>query len=852
MNFSRAISVAYSELKKPLTNRLDWVLMISVLVLIIYIGFLLISIFNSQMALRQSNLNTFKLDIDKRAAGTGYYFSERKYDAQNLLGSREILAYFTNKSLGMTEAYGLKVNLFLIQELFKKTLNEKSIHGEHIYDRIAFIDSSGKPLADVVEEMTHPVVEDQWDKYLEPHTIEPIMMLEDHDQHRHIILTQPYYYKNNYAGQLVIWIAAQPLFNYLVDFSKLSSTLDIRIVDRNNLSINPKSVAIISSLFKVDVAGIPEEGYRFFQIIGKDDATSEVVGIKASIKNTPFKIVAFIPTDDIYGYSNPWQLVIITGSLALIILLGGGVMIRVRTQNLVLKTRFDEATRQGGLLEHKNIQLEKEIDLRKEIEQELRSKQAEVEQQKDALQKAMEKTYTLAYHDALTGLPNRDLFLDRICHAQAVAKRDGSQFALFFLDLDRFKEVNDTLGHNSGDLLLKGIADRLKACVRESDTVARLGGDEFVLLLNSIKGSREVEIIAQKILKSLDSQFNIAGHEVFTSTSIGIALYHDDGQDAVTLLKQADMAMYIAKEKGRNNYQFFSHKLDEAALKRRDLEKNLRQAIQNEEFFLVYQPQVNALTGKIIGLEALLRWAHPEKGTIYPSEFITLAEETGLILPLGHWIIRAACTQMASWHAAGLSGFRVAVNVSGRQFHQAGFIEMLDSVLAEIKLSPDCLELELTESILMKNAKENIQTLFEIKKRGVKIAIDDFGTGYSSLSYLKNFPIDLVKIDKSFVNDINVNSNDATIVQAIIAMTHSLGIDVLAEGIETKGQCDSLISRNCTKMQGYYFYRPKTAEEITSLLQQGFSTNHINPLPSAQTVPKSRGSELQIMLVRNR
>lgn len=812
---------------------LNWVIMIGVLVLISYIGFLLVSIFNSQLALRQSNLSTFKLDIEKRAANTSYYLAERKYDAQRLLTSKELFAYYTNKALGMSEAYGLKLNLFLIQDLFKKTLDEKSIHGKKIYDRIAFIDNSGKILVDTgqpTDLMTNSE-EERWSHYLRPDAaIEPVMVIEAYGQHNSIIITQPYYFKNNYAGLLVIWIAVQPLFDYLVGFSNLSPTLDISIIDENSLSIKPKNTVSISSQL-TSATNIPLGDYRFFQLPGKDGVISEVAGIKVPIKNTPFLLLTVISIDDLYGHTNPWELLIITGSLALVFLIGGGLLFRIKTQNLILRARFDETARQSGLLEQKNIQLENEIELRKEIERELLFNQSEIEKQKNQLQKAMEKTHYLAYHDTLTGLPNRDLLMDRLHQAQIIAKREDSQFALFFLDLDRFKDVNDTLGHSSGDLLLKNVASRLKACVRESDTVARLGGDEFVILLNSIKSFWEAEMIAQKILRSLDSQFDIAGHEIFTSTSIGIALHSEDHQDPMSLLKQADMAMYLAKEKGRNNYQFFSQELNEAALRRRELETSLRQAIQNEEFFLVYQPQINSLTGKVIGLEALLRWAHPEKGTIYPSEFITLVEETGLIVPLGHWITRTACHQMQNWRLADLSGFRVAINVSGKQFHQANFIEMVDAILAETKLHPDCLELEFTESILMKNAQENIQKLSEIKKRGIKIAIDDFGTGYSSLSYLKHFPIDLVKIDKSFIHDIHTSSNDAAIVDAIIAMTHTLGIDVLAEGIETKTQCENLLSRNCIKMQGYYFSQPKIAEEITSLLHQGFPVDNFKPSP---------------------
>lgn len=803
---------------------------IGALVLVGYVSYLLISVFNSQLALRQSSMKAWKLDIAKRATSTGYYFSERKYDAQRLLASREIFAYFANKALGMSEAYGLKANLFLVQDLFKKTLNEKTIHGGYIYKRIALIDSTGKLLADT-SQIPSLAKEDQWHNYLKPDAIMPIMMIEEQSLNNHIILTQACFFKNNYAGQLVIWVDAQPLFDYLVDFSNSPSNLDIRIVDEKNRMIKSNSNNTILD-FNLDILNskLSTGDQQVFQIAGQKDASSEVIGIRIPINNTPFDLLALIPSVEIYGQSNPWQLLMTMGSLAIIIFLVGGGLALVKVQNLVLKVRFDEISTQGELLASKNIQLEREIELRKKVEHELLFKQAEIKKQKDQLQKAMDKTYILAYHDALTGLPNRDLLYDRLHQAQTLANRDGSQLALFFLDLDRFKEINDTLGHGSGDLLLKAVADRLKTCVRESDTVARLGGDEFIILLNSIRNAREVEAIAQKVLESLDKRFNIAGQDIFISTSIGVVLYPNDSQDSMTLLKQADMAMYSAKEKGRNNYQFFSRELNESAIKRRELETHLRQAIQDQEFFLVYQPQINVFTGEIIGLETLLRWAHPEKGTIYPSDFIMLAEETGLIFPIGHWVIRTACFQMMNWLAMGLSGFRIAVNISGKQFHQTNFIEMIDNVLEETKLPPYCLELEFTESIIMKNARKNIQKLLELKKRGIKMAIDDFGTGYSSLSYLKNFPIDLVKIDKSFIQDIDFNLNDTAIIKAILAMMHSLGIDVIAEGVETKSQCDSLILHNCIKMQGYYFSRPKPTEEITQLLKRGFSTEYFIPL----------------------
>ena len=432
--------------------------------------------------------------------------------------------------------------------------------------------------------------------------------------------------------------------------------------------------------------------------------------------------------------------------------------------------------------------------------------------------RAEERLSYLATHDALTNLPNRTLFIDRLEQAVSRAPWRKRLVAVLFLDLDHFKRINDTLGHNLGDLFLKAVAERLKGCVREGDTVARMGGDEFTVVLADIAETRDVPKIAQKVLDAFSKPFRVDGHELFTTTSVGISLYPNDGDNAEVLLKNADAAMYRAKEEGRNNYQHFSPAMNVRALEHLALENNLRYALEREELLLHYQPQVDLKTGRVIGMEALLRWQHPDLGLVSPAQFISLAEETGLIVPIGEWVLRTACAQNKAWQEAGLSPVRVSVNLSGRQFFQKNLFEMISRVIRETGLDPNSLELELTESFLMKKAESNIATLRELSAMMVRLSIDDFGTGYSSLSYLKHFPIHSLKIDQSFVRDITTDPDDAVIVTAIVTLAHSLCLKVIAEGVETKEQLEFLRSLQCDVMQGYLFSRPLPAEEATKLL----------------------------------
>ena len=423
-----------------------------------------------------------------------------------------------------------------------------------------------------------------------------------------------------------------------------------------------------------------------------------------------------------------------------------------------------------------------------------------------------------AQHDFLTSLPNRMLLNDRIAQAITLANRHHTQLAILYLDLDNFKNINDSLGHLVGDKLLQSVTKRLKECVRDSDTVSRQGGDEFVILLAETKNSQDAALLAQKILDHLQPLHKIGKSHLHVTTSIGISVYPTDAVDAEALLKSADTAMYYAKEKGRNNYQFFIADMNARAVERLIIESNLRNALDKQQFILHYQPKVNLITGQITGAEALLRWQHDEWGEVVPDIFVSVAEDCGLIVPIGRWVLRQACKQAKIWQDAGLAAITVAINISAKEFLQKDFVEGVRAVLVETRLAAHFLELEITESVLMRDAECSTSILQQLKKMGVKLSVDDFGTGYSSLSYLQRFPIDVLKIDQSFVQKIESAKDDGIIVSAIISMGNSLKLKVVAEGVETPSQLAFLIARNCEEGQGYFFSHPLTAEKLAALL----------------------------------
>lgn len=436
-----------------------------------------------------------------------------------------------------------------------------------------------------------------------------------------------------------------------------------------------------------------------------------------------------------------------------------------------------------------------------------------------SIKEAQGKLEYTAHHDALTGLPNRLLFRDRLEQALAMARRNGGGVALLFVDLDRFKVINDTLGHEAGDLLLQEVARRLLGCVREEDTVARMGGDEFVVIQKDVSQPESAALLSARMLAAIGTPFTLAGHEIVTSLSIGISLYPQDGRDASTLLKNADAAMYRAKEKGRNGYQYYSDEMASAGIERLELESDLRQALQRGELRVHYQPQVELASGRLVGAEALVRWQHGSRGMIPPAVFIPMAEDNGMIGAIGEWVLDTACADAAAWHAAGLPALRVAVNVSGRQIGGDHVADRVAAALRSSGLAPQLLEIEVTESVVMQDAARAISTLNALRDMGVTLAIDDFGTGYSSLSYLKRFPLDKLKIDKSFVDGMVDDPDDAAIVMAIIAMAQSLRHTVIAEGVETEAQVARLRAYGCDEMQGYFVSPPLPADAFAEFLR---------------------------------
>ena len=535
-------------------------------------------------------------------------------------------------------------------------------------------------------------------------------------------------------------------------------------------------------------------------------------------------LLAVLPEQEITDIRNKLALSVIAIMLASIVVTASALL-------LVLQRLVIDPIQRLGVLSREigrgNLNIESGLKSKDEIG----TLATAFEAMAGSLRKSDEQIRYVAYHDTLTGLPNRAMFQEYLSHVIAHARRTQTQFALLFLDIDDFKRINDTLGHETGDLLLQEVAERLAHCLRDTDYVARmggfdepdeflarLGGDEFIMLLPDISDQHAPGALAHRLIKALSQPFSMSEHDYYVTASIGVTLYPVDGEEGAELIKNADIAMYHAKEQGKNNYQYYLESMNALAHERLSLEHKLRRALENKELCLHYQPQVEAASGRIVGVEALLRWFDPDQGLIPPDVFIPVAENSGLILPIGEWVINEACRQNKAWQKAGLEKIVVSVNISGIQFARQNVPEVIEAALQKSRLLPAFLETEITESVIMDQPERAVKQLSALRELGIGIALDDFGTGYSSFSYLHRFPIDTLKIDRSFISDICKKIEHAEIVAAIIAMSHILKLRVIAEGIEDEDQLHLLVARDCDIIQGYLFSRPLPAEELTQLL----------------------------------
>jgi diguanylate cyclase (GGDEF)-like protein len=497
------------------------------------------------------------------------------------------------------------------------------------------------------------------------------------------------------------------------------------------------------------------------------------------------------------------------------------IFVSARNSNLYIKRAFEFQYQNQGLVAQLSDEVEQREALIDERTRQLVSTNEDLEREIAERKRAEDNLFHLAHHDPLTELPNRLLFVDRLEHSISKARRFNLQLAVLFIDLDRFKKINDSLGHTVGDKLLRMVAQRFQSCIRNEDTVSRLGGDEFTVIMESLNKPQHATITAQKLIESMAEPFEIEGHKLFITTSIGISLYPQDGNVAEELLRNADSAMYQAKEEGRNTFQFYTSDMTEQAFERILMEANLRRALEKQELVVYYQPQVIIKTREIIGLEALVRWEHPELGLVSPARFIPLAEDNGLIIPIGEYVLASACRQMVAWRKEGLSPGKVSVNLSGRQLQKKDLLRTISMTLKETSCKPEWLELEVTEGFIMNNPEYSIALLQGIRDLGIELSIDDFGTGYSSLAYLKRLPITKLKIDQSFVRDIPDDPDDEAIARAIVALGDSLNLKVIAEGVENAKQEAFLLREGCTDAQGYYYGHPVPAEDINEMLKVG-------------------------------
>jgi len=760
---------------------------------------LILSLYGAQSRLRAATDSRLIADSQRRADAVAEFMAERKQEAADLAASREVEAYLVNRALGMSPQYGLNVSLDAVEQLFNHHIRQKTLRGLPVYQHIAFYVEPGQPVAQAGGHVADNV----------PMTTlgrAPELQLDQ--QRWRMTASAPVIQRDVVLGH-VVTVSDLRLLSRLLITSDMpqgaeGNYLEVLITD-DGVDIPGSG----RSAFDFGDAGrrfaqLPQNRVMAAAAVSEAAQFRQMLALRTAIAGSPLSMLTLTSEIEAYGQLASPTYVLWLSFFSVALLLAAFGFDRMRKRVLLFEAKNVEATRHRAELEQRNQALSEEVARRQAAESEITQ---------------------LAFFDPLTGLPNRRLLVDRLTQALASRVRFPRQGALLFIDLDHFKTLNDTLGHGMGDLLLQQVAQRLLSCVREGDSVARLGGDEFVVMLEDLGTSQEeaansTEKVGEKILNALNQPYQLEHSSHRSTASIGITLFGQDQASVEDLLKRADLAMYRAKDQGRNTLRFYDPQMQAVVTASAALQADLTAAIANQQFDLYYQAQVDA-SHQVIGAEALLRWQRPKHGPVSPAEFIPAAEESGLIISIGQWVLATACAQLAHWaQVPALAHLSLAVNVSARQFHHPEFVSQVLAALASTGANAQRLKLELTESLLVDDMEEVITKMTALRAYGIGFSLDDFGTGYSSLAYLKRLPLDQLKIDKSFVFDVLTDPNDAAIAKTIIALAHSLGLGVIAEGVETEAQRHFLSQAGCQTYQGYYFSRPVPVAQFEAYVQQ--------------------------------
>ncbi len=756
-----------------------------------YVLLLLGTTWFAQGQLRKTALDQARLTLQQQAAALGYFYSERQHDLGDLRKSPALGNFFANRDLGMSMQYGLRASLLHMQEALDQIHKAKRIGTGSIYTDIAVYDEKADLLT--ASERRPGDVPRHWSYERGGDSVDIRVIGESGNAQ--VLMYTGVPYRGRHAATLVAWIDHRLAFEQLVAAAPGTSGARF-VVGWKDQAIAPPDLAGQGPNSPV-ASALGALGDRRSPDMAVTPLAGDVLAVHASVPDTPFWLIGFYPAWDWLGVLSSRGFFAALVVLAVLVLATATWLLRTNARNLVLQVRIEESRREANLLSDHNARLAEEIARRKDFEKRL--------------------IYQASF-DALTGLPNRALALDRLSQAIKRCERIGDGYVLvLFADLDRFKQINDTLGHTAGDRLLVQVARRLSESIRASDTVARLGGDEFLVICPDVSTVEAAEVLAQNLLNRFTEPFTLSDRDLFITTSLGLALYPPDGPDPLSLMKNADLALYRAKEGGRRTFRFYTASMNDEMQERLLLEDRLRRAIARRDLRLVYQPIVRLDNSEITGFEALVRWEDPELGYIPPDRFIPLAEDSGLIDDLGAWVLETACGDAQGWQA--MKPVSVAVNISSRQLRQSrDFIRVIDGVLSHCGLDPPRLELEITERLLLEDLPEITRLLEHLSGLGVRLALDDFGTGYSALSYLKRIPFDSLKIDRSFVEDVVSDDESAALVRAILAMAAALQLDVVGEGVETDEQARFLRRHGCGYAQGFLFGRPVDAEQVPRYL----------------------------------